>query len=93
MNTHTNLYKKLKEVVEKGDKFPTTSLDNHIAKLFLFDFEQSGIHLPEKERQLVVALNEYILQLGQRFSMGAHEPRMVEKQDLPPHIRYQYVPN
>lgn len=67
-------------------------MDTHVAKLFIFDFEQSGIHLEEAQRQQVVNLNEYILQLGQRFSMNAHEPRQVNKEDLPSHIRHQYVP-
>lgn len=66
-------------------------MDNHVAQLFLHDFEQSGIHLPEAQRQQVVNLNEYILHLGQRFSTNAHEPRQVNKEDLPLHIRHQYV--
>ena len=81
----------LKGAVENGDCLPTTAMDTHVAQLFLFDFEQSGIHLPETKRQQVVNLNEYILQLGQRFSMSSHEPRQVNKEDLPSHIRHQYT--
>jgi intermediate peptidase len=66
-------------------------MDKHVAQLFIFDFEQSGIHLQEAQRQQVVNLNEYILQLGQKFCMNAHEPRQVNKEDLPSHIRHQYV--
>ena len=80
----------LKGAVENGDCLPTSPMDIHVAHLFIFDFEQSGIHLQEAQRQKVVDLNEYILQLGQKFSMNAHEPRQVNKEDLPPHIRHQY---
>ena len=89
LNTNRNLYKILKQAVEKGDCLPTSPMDVHVAHLFIFDFEQSGIHLKEAQRQKVVDLNEYILQLGQKFSMNAHEPRQVKKEDLPSHIRHQ----
>lgn len=42
LNTHKKLYDCLREVVHHGDKFPTTDVDKLVAKLFLFDFEQSG---------------------------------------------------
>lgn len=45
----------------------TTEIDDHVAKLFLFDFEQCGINLPEEQRQKVVELNDYILQVGRIF--------------------------
>ena len=89
LNTNRKLYELLKKAADKGDCFPTTAMDKHVAQLFIFDFEQSGIHLPEAQRQQVVNLNEYILHLGQRFSMNAHEPRQVFKDDLPSHIRHQ----
>nr|CAG4641529.1 EOG090X02LQ [Eurycercus lamellatus] len=91
LNTHTKLYKELQRVVENGDHLPTTAMDQYVAQLFLFDFEQSGIHLPETERCQVVNLNEYILQLGQHFSTNAYEPRKVHKEDLPSHIRHQFA--
>lgn len=91
LNTNRNLYEILKRSVDSGDCLPTSAMDIHVAKLFIFDFEQSGIHLEEAQRQQVVNLNEYILQLGQRFSMNAHEPRQVNKEDLPSHIRHQFA--
>lgn len=64
LNTHQELYKALSRVVNnKKDVRETTEVDNHVSKLFLFDFEQSGIHLPERERQKVVQLNDHILQV------------------------------
>lgn len=91
LNTHTELYKALKAVVEHGDQFPSSAMDKYVAELFLFDFEQSGIHLPKHIRQKVVHLNEYILHLGQRFSSAAQEPRRVHKEDLPPHLKHHFA--
>lgn len=88
LNTHCELYTALKEVVGKGDKFPTNPIDNHVASLFLFDFEQSGIHLSENERKRVVALNDAILNLGQQFVTGSSNPRYVKKDIIPDNIKY-----
>jgi intermediate peptidase len=62
-------------------------VDQHVARLFLFDFEQSGIHLPEAERKRVVALNDSILHVGQRFIAGAVSPRAIPKDSLPTNLR------
>lgn len=64
LNTHRELYDLLKQVTNNGDIQVTSDIDNHVAKLFLFDFEQCGIHLPEKQRRNVVELNDYILQVS-----------------------------
>ncbi|XP_035907531.1 mitochondrial intermediate peptidase isoform X2 [Anopheles stephensi] len=83
LNTHKTLYNALKTVVDDGDTFETTDVDKHVAKLFLFDFEQSGIHLEEAARQRVVFLNDCILQQGQRFMAGAVNPRRIARSILP----------
>ena len=64
LNTHRELYDSLKQVTSNGDTQMTSDIDDHVAKLFLFDFEQCGIHLPEKQRRRVVQLNNYILQVN-----------------------------
>lgn len=64
LNTHRELYNSLKQVTNDGDIQATSDIDDHVAKLFLFDFEQCGIHLPEKQRTEVVNLNDYILQVS-----------------------------
>lgn len=64
LNTHRELYDLLKRVTSNGDTQVTSDIDNHVAKLFLFDFEQCGIHLPERQRRKVVELNDYILQVS-----------------------------
>lgn len=45
LNTNKSIYDSLRSVVENGDVVPTTEEDDHVARLFLFDFEQCGIHL------------------------------------------------
>lgn len=64
LNIHRELYDSLKQVTSNGDTQVTSDIDDHVAKLFLFDFEQCGIHLPEKQRRRVVELNDYILQVN-----------------------------
>ncbi|KAF7991339.1 hypothetical protein HCN44_002901 [Aphidius gifuensis] len=93
LNTHRKLYESLDRVVKHGDIVETTQVDDYVAKLFLFDCEQCGIHLPENIRQEIVYLNDYILQIGQQFMAGAAAPRRpIKTQLLPQYIR-QYFSN
>lgn len=64
LNTNIALYKALSVAVREGDCVKTTGIDNHVGELFLFDFEQCGIHLSDEKRNTVVALNNDILHLG-----------------------------
>ncbi|KZC13629.1 Mitochondrial intermediate peptidase [Dufourea novaeangliae] len=91
LNTHRELYNALRHVVTDGDVQETSFVDNHVAKLFLFDFEQCGIHLPESKRETVVQLNDYILQVCQKFMAGAGNPRTVEVGILPPGVREHFT--
>lgn len=70
LNTHRELYDSLKQVISNGDIQTTSDIDDHVAKLFLFDFEQCGIHLPEKQRRKVVELNDYILQVNIAYQLS-----------------------
>lgn len=92
LNTHRQLYKSLKAVTDNGDGFITDAIDEHVAELFLFDFEQCGIHLEENLRKKVVYLNNCILQCGQKFMAGAVEPRAVRKSLLPERL-HQFFPH
>ncbi|TRY74904.1 hypothetical protein TCAL_00516 [Tigriopus californicus] len=90
LNTHVGLYGALSEVVRDGDRFPESHVDQHVAKLFLLDFQQCGIHLDDDSRNMVVKLNDHILQLGQQFAAQAHRPRAVKKSVLPENMRHLF---
>ena len=64
LNTHTGIFSRLKEAVERGDVDTESEVDKHVAKLFLQDFIQCGIDLPEADRNTVVELNDSILRIG-----------------------------
>lgn len=87
LNTHKPLYEALRKVVDSGDIVTTDQVDDYVSKLFLFDFEQSGIHLDEDKRRAVVQLNEYILHTGSYFMNNTSKPRVVAKSELEPEIR------
>ncbi|KAG7205671.1 hypothetical protein KM043_007621 [Ampulex compressa] len=91
LNTDHKLYNALREVANNGDNQKTSPLDDHVAKLFLFDFEQSGIHLPDARREKVVELNDYILQVGQKFMAGTANTRSIHADHLPENIRQHFI--
>ena len=90
LNTHLGIYGALKKSVEEGDLFPESEVDRHVARLFLQDFQQCGIHLPEAGRRQVVELNDRALRLGQAFSSRCHAARAVRAESLPHQIRKQF---
>ncbi|XP_023011963.2 mitochondrial intermediate peptidase [Leptinotarsa decemlineata] len=87
LNTNLSLYRALKEAVTTGDAGRNSVVDKHVGELFLLDFEQCGIHLPESDRNKVVALTNLILNLGQLFVAGCSTPRVVQKSLLPSNVR------
>ena len=91
LNTHREIYDALKHVVDNGDIQKTSTVDDHVAKLFLHDFEQCAIHLPESIREHVVQLNYYILQVGQKFMAGTGNARAVDVNILPASIRQYFT--
>ncbi|XP_065212744.1 mitochondrial intermediate peptidase [Planococcus citri] len=93
LNTNKELYDCIKEAAEHGDKFPMTDEEKHVIDLFIFDFEQCGIHLPEKDRTAVVHYNDSILQLGQKFMHRASQSRTIDKDIIPPSLQQYYSVN
>ncbi|CAG2159376.1 unnamed protein product [Oppiella nova] len=87
LNTNKALYESLREVSERGDRLATNALDEYVMKLFLFDFEQSGIHLDEDKRKLVLQLNQHILHVGSYFMSSTSQSRTVPKSKLPEEVR------
>ena len=86
LNTQVDLYQSLRQVVENGDDYPETEVDRHVAKLFLHDFEQCGIHLDNASRDLVVKLNDRILQVGQQFAAATQKPSKMDRTRIPENI-------
>ncbi|XP_058793516.1 mitochondrial intermediate peptidase [Phymastichus coffea] len=91
LNTNRRLYDALSNVIKYGDIVKTSEIDTHVSNLFLFDFEQCGIHLPEEERRQVVELNDRILVNGQKFMTGAAEPRVISMSALPEEIAKHFA--
>merc|ERR1712142_1273765 len=87
LNTHLGIYNALYKSVKHGDILVESDVDKHVAKLFLQDFQQCGIHLDDRYRAQVVDLNDRILRLGQQFAAGCHQPRIVRSEVLPPQVR------
>ena len=87
MNTNTGIHRALNEVLQHGDIVQTDAIDDRVAELFMFDFEQSGIHLPEKTREEFVRLNESIMMLGTHFMQGTQKQVLVKKEALPEHFK------
>lgn len=87
LNTNIEIHKALKHVLENDDIIPMDSVERRVAELFMFDFEQSGIHLDEKKRQKFVELNESIMMLSNFFMQGTQNNVAIPKDSLPEEIR------
>ncbi|XP_053404674.1 mitochondrial intermediate peptidase-like [Mercenaria mercenaria] len=74
LNTNLAIYKALKSVVQNGDVQELTDVDKRVANLFLFDFEQSGIHLDESVRERFVKINNAILRICNNFMHATQQP-------------------
>lgn len=85
LNTDVRLYEALKPA-----KFDN-ELDDYVAKLFMFDFEQSGIHLNETDRREVLKLNESIIQLGSIFAANANQGRVIDTKKLPNRMKHLFA--
>lgn len=91
LNTNTAIHEALTAVIKNGDPFDTDAIDERVAELFMFDFEQSGIHLSESYRREFVRLNDIILRVGSQFMQGCHTPIFVRKSQLPEHLQYVFA--
>ncbi|KAK2156086.1 hypothetical protein LSH36_222g03005 [Paralvinella palmiformis] len=90
MNTNVQIHAALRQVIQNGDVIEMDSIDRRVAELFMFDFEQSGIHLEEDQRREFVRLNEATLVLGTHFMQGAQKPVTLKRSLLPEHLRYAF---
>jgi len=72
LNTNVPLYEKLRGYYEAGANMD--ECDRRVTRLYLADFEQSGIHLPDETRSLYVQVNNDLLDLLTRFQMATQVP-------------------
>ncbi|CAF3504183.1 unnamed protein product [Adineta steineri] len=79
MNTNTKLYDHAKQAYESGEGDET---DQRVLKLYLNDFERSGIRFTENKRLNYLQLHEDILQLENHFRHGAHREYQIPTRQL-----------
>ena len=82
LNTNVDIHAALRHALDHGEKFPVDDVD--VPAL-------SGIHLEEKKREKFVKLNEQILMLGIDFQQRCQQPRSINKNQLPEHLRYLFT--
>ncbi|VDO30079.1 unnamed protein product [Haemonchus placei] len=84
LNTYTKLYHTLKnsKVTEAAR---LDDVDKHTIDLFLNEFEQSGVHLPERERTEFVRLSGEIFNASTKFQMGCDKEVVVSRA-----LKHQY---
>lgn len=82
LNTNPGLYNALGTLLS-NDKHQMNEETRRVGELFLFDFEQSGIHLEEEKRRHFVELQEALLVVGAQFSQAASSPVQVSLSHFP----------
>ncbi|XP_065644026.1 mitochondrial intermediate peptidase [Hydra vulgaris] len=92
LNTHYDLYNALNNSFKKYSEQldPVTKM---VASLFLFDFEQSGIHLDVEKKRRAVEMHEASLMLGARFTQNAQKPRLFSVSKWPKEIQIPFKVN
>ena len=74
LNTNFDLYKALDQSLNTN-RDQMDSVTCKVAELLLFDFEQSGIHLDKKRKEIAVGLHEAVIILGARFTEASQSAR------------------
>lgn len=84
LNTNYELYARLKNSLERPNSTHQNmdECDKRVCKLFLIDFEQSGIHLSKKKRDLFVDINDQLINLLMRFQIGSQEASQVSSRQV-----------
>ncbi|EJU04540.1 Metalloprotease [Dacryopinax primogenitus] len=76
LNTDIELHNALRAYLMDSEILASTSWDEQqVARLFMYDFEKSGIHLPDDERRQVVELSDTIISLGAKFLHNSGQDR------------------
>ena len=74
LNTNYPLYQALNDSLQ-NNVHEMDAVTQKVGELLLFDFEQSGIHLEKKKREIAVGLHQAVLILGARFTESSGAPR------------------
>jgi hypothetical protein len=85
LNTNRPLYLKLKESVDNTDAATRLDeCDKRVSRLFIIDFELSGIHLDEKVRRNFVQVNDQLINLLMKFQINSQAPAIINSfKDVP----------
>ena len=89
LNTHFELYKSIQDSLNQNGE-AMDDVTKMVAQLFIFDFEQSGIHLEENKRKLAVSLHEAVIVLGARFTQGTSVSRICSLKQWPTDLQIPY---
>ncbi|GMT33132.1 hypothetical protein PFISCL1PPCAC_24429, partial [Pristionchus fissidentatus] len=80
LNTYQPLYENLKKSLET-ERDRLDEVDVRTLELLVEEFEQSGVHLPEKERSEFVRISGEIFDAGVKFESGCDRSVKVAKSD------------
>jgi intermediate peptidase len=84
LNTNHELYQKLKQSLEQDSNESLDECDRRVCKLFLVDFEQSGIHLDSSYRDKFVAINDQLVNILMKFQIQSQQASELNVKDLNP---------
>ncbi|CAF3464210.1 unnamed protein product [Rotaria socialis] len=87
MNTNTKLYEQAKQIYDSGEGDET---DRRVLKLYLIDFERSGIRLNDDNRLNYLQLNDDVLHLENQFRYNAHREYKIPIKQLPEKVRTRF---
>lgn len=85
LNTNLALYKKLKAFYDVNIENPRLNVDEcdlRVTKLYLADFEQSGIHLDELNRFNFVNVNNKLIDILMKFQINSQMPSEIITQNV-----------
>lgn len=87
LNTNFELYSKLKTSLHDPNNQDWSNMDEcdqRVCKLFLIDFEQSGIHLDQSKRNKFVKINDQLVDMLMKFQINSQAPSQVKANDVDP---------
>ncbi len=83
LNTNTGLYKALNKFMTDSKFSSLDRMTQRTSKVFMHDFEASGIFLKDSLRKQVVRLNENLLEIGYKYVHQSSDPTLVKANQCP----------